>query len=154
VGDHGNVGDASKYFGKRWNDFHLNMVHVPLLFHAPGGDLVGIDSSYCSIMDLFPTIASLKNIRTKHARNGISLFTDTVRNGLFYMLHDARLIGWHNRESAFVRPLNLMLKDPVVYKTKNNKTQIEQMALQAYELYKRQLKESMKSDVQLIQDGP
>jgi phosphoglycerol transferase MdoB-like AlkP superfamily enzyme len=139
VGDHGNIGDASKYFGKRWNDYKMNMIHVPLLFYAPSSGIAGVDSSYSSIMDIIPSIATLKNTKSNYSRNGISLFSDTVRSGLFYMLHDTKEIGWHTPSGAFKRPFKIGSSEQKINSGSFDSLSYEQAAILAYYYYRNQL---------------
>lgn len=139
VGDHGNGGNASKLYPSRWNDFYLQMIHVPMLFYLPYSDVHMADSTYRSIMDILPSIAQLKNVPLKYGRNGVGIFSDTLRNGLFYMLHEAGQLGWHTRNTAWLRPIDELRS----YRPSSaNKSSVDfgQLTLHAYRLYRRQLK--------------
>jgi hypothetical protein len=136
VGDHGTYGNAAAAFGANWNQYELRMLHVPLLFFQPQMRWRQKDSVLCSIMDLLPTIAGLKNQPIRHGRGGVDLLGDTSRKGLFFMIHDTHKMGWISNDGYCIANfVNGGLKHPV-YSHPSIKGVSDSLALSFYRYYK------------------
>lgn len=136
VGDHGTYGNAAAAFGTNWNRYELRMLHVPLLFFQPQLKWRQKDSVLCSIMDLLPTIAGLKNQPIRYGRGGVDLLGDTSRKGLFFMIHDTYKMGWISNDGYCIANfVNGGLKHPV-YSRPTIRGVSDSLALSFYRSYK------------------
>jgi len=81
IGDHGIPGDAGTMFPRAWTDQRLSAEHVPLLIYSPGLLTPERISSYCSQVDVLPTLAGLCNIPYQNTTLGRDLLDTTRYNG-------------------------------------------------------------------------
>jgi phosphoglycerol transferase MdoB-like AlkP superfamily enzyme len=81
IGDHGIPGDAGAMFPRAWTDQRLSAEHVPLLIYSPGLLTPERISSYCSQVDVLPTLAGLCNIPYQNTTLGRDLLDTARYNG-------------------------------------------------------------------------
>ncbi len=70
IGDHGIPGDAGNMFPHAWTNQKLTSEHVPFLIYAPKLLTAQRIHSFCSQVDLLPTIAGLCNINYQNTTLG------------------------------------------------------------------------------------
>lgn len=81
IGDHGIPGDAGAMFPRAWTDQRLTSEHVPLLIYSPGLLAPERISSYCSQVDVLPTLAGLCNMPYRNTTLGRDLLDTARYNG-------------------------------------------------------------------------
>ena len=81
IGDHGIPGDAGTMFPRAWTDQRLSAEHVPLLIYSPGLITPERISTYCSQVDVLPTLAGLCNIPYQNTTLGRDLLDTARYNG-------------------------------------------------------------------------
>jgi phosphoglycerol transferase MdoB-like AlkP superfamily enzyme len=77
VGDHGIPGNAGNMFPKAWTDQRLTAEHVPLLIYAPQILQPRRISSFCSQLDVLPTMAGLCKIPYQNTTFGRDILDST-----------------------------------------------------------------------------
>lgn len=124
IGDHGTLGDASRYYPDAWTGGGLTSMHVPLLFYAP--KLFGpqrIDDSVSQI-DILPTVAGLAGISYTNTTVGRDLLSPFMKNnrdydGVFVFNPNNKSIGLIQDSIFYSLSLDKNLA-PEVYHLRNN----------------------------------
>lgn len=107
VGDHGVSGDARAVYPEPWTGERLTDEHVPLLFYAPGTNLVQKRSEVVSQIDVLPTIAGLAGIPYTNTTLGRNLLHRGKKNDhAFIIYHDEGQIGMATNDFYFTKNLN------------------------------------------------
>ncbi|OGG47110.1 MAG: hypothetical protein A3F84_22775 [Candidatus Handelsmanbacteria bacterium RIFCSPLOWO2_12_FULL_64_10] len=119
-GDHGEgFCDEVMTHGER---LHQNVVHVPLLAHAPGREGLTFPEGPVSMIDLFPTVSRLAGLRVDYRGYGRDLIEGVGRGGDRWVLTELdSLYG-----IGFLRPQYLDLKrDQITSRISVNHRELE-----------------------------
>jgi len=149
VGDHGIPGNAGSMFPKAWTDQRLTAEHVPLLIYAPGLLQPRRIGSYCSQIDILPTLAGLCNMTYRNTTLGRDLLDSTYGNAKalsFIYDPDQQNIGIIKGKFLYRRQLktgkeelvSVIGNEPVLINTENEaeKKEMKSLAEGIYETSK------------------